>query len=63
MMAEEKQPHQLIGVILYGALITGIASLLAAVVAFFSGDLSGAGMCLVAAALAFGLTLNALLRH
>ena len=44
-------------------LVTGYASLLTAVFAFFGGDWVGAGACLGAAALAFGLVANALLRQ
>lgn len=50
-------------VILYGGGITGVAGLVAAAFAFFSGDFSGAGICLMASALAFGLMAIAVLRE
>ena len=45
------------------AVVTGIASLVVAVFSFASANWVGAGICLVSAALAFGLVANALLRH
>lgn len=61
----DKSPSKfenVLGVVLILGLVTGIAGLLAAVFAFFSADWVGAGLCLAAAAVAFGLLANALLR-
>jgi hypothetical protein len=46
-----------------GSGITGVASLIVGLVSLFDGDLIAAGVCLIAAALAFGLLANALLRE
>ena len=43
-------------------IIPGLTSLLVTYFAFFGADWTGAGVCLIAAALAFGLVSNALLR-
>ncbi len=48
--------------ILYGGGITGIAALVVAAFAFFDRDFLGAGICLLAAALSFGLMAYAVLR-
>jgi hypothetical protein len=53
----------IIGTIVVGCLVTGLAGLLGALFAFFSGGWLGAGVCLVAAALALGLAANAVLRE
>jgi hypothetical protein len=52
-----------IGFTLIAAMLTGIASVVVAVFAFFNSDWIASGICLTAAALAFGLTTNALLRR
>jgi hypothetical protein len=44
-------------------MITGILALIAAAFAFFSYDWTATGVCLGAAALAFGTTANAVLRR
>ena len=44
------------------SLITGIAALFGAVMGLFSGEAAAAGLYLIAAALAFGLFLTAVLR-
>jgi hypothetical protein len=62
----EKKParsENLLGIVVIFGLITGFAGLLAAVAAFFSAEWVGAGVCLVASALAFGLLANAFLRN
>jgi len=51
------------GVAVISGLVTGFASLVAALFGFFSNNLAGAGLCLGAAALAFGLVANAVWRH
>jgi hypothetical protein len=50
-------------VTLYGGGITGFISLIMAFFPFFNGDYSSAGICLLAAALSFGLMANAVLRE
>jgi hypothetical protein len=42
--------------------VTGFFALVAALFAFIEGDWAGTGLCLAAAALAFGLVSNAMLR-
>ena len=46
-----------------GALIIGLAGFVLGLVAVFFADFSGAGMCLAASALAFGLLANAIYRR
>jgi hypothetical protein len=46
-----------------GSLATGILGLFFAVFALFRGEISAAGICLIAAALAFGLLANAVYRR
>jgi hypothetical protein len=46
-----------------GGLVTGIVSLIVAIFSFFNSDWNSTGICLGAAALAFGLVANALLRQ
>jgi hypothetical protein len=53
----------IIGLAVIVGLIVGVASFLVAVMAFTGGDWTGTGVCLCAAALAFGLTANAVLRR
>jgi uncharacterized membrane-anchored protein len=53
---------RLIGFIIFATLFTGLAALLGAIFAFFNADWIGTGACLLAAAIAFGLTTNAILR-
>ncbi|MBZ5552301.1 MAG: hypothetical protein LAO21_06240 [Acidobacteriia bacterium] len=50
------------GIAVILGMVTGIASLISAYVAFFSGNWVGTGACLGAAGLAFGLIANALWR-
>jgi hypothetical protein len=58
-----KQLNTIIGLATVGGGIIGIAGFVAALVAFFSGDFVATGLCLVAAALSFGLLANAVLRE
>ena len=53
----------LVGIAVFAGLASGGLSVLVAVFAVVSADWTGAGICLGAAALAFGLTANALLRQ
>ena len=52
-----------LGLVVIGSLVTGFAGLIAALLAFSSYNWIGIGICLGAAALAFGLLANALLRE
>jgi hypothetical protein len=61
----EKKPNRfnnILGIAVMAALITGLTGFVTGVFAFFNADWTGAGVCLAAAALAFGLLANALLR-
>lgn len=62
-MSDNRRTHIVIGASVYGALLVGVLSLLLAYVAVSRMDLAGAGMALVAGALAFGLLANAVLRR
>lgn len=62
-MADTKKGETIAGVAVVCAMITGYASLAVAAFAFFSMNWVGAGVCLVAAALSFGLVANASLRR
>jgi hypothetical protein len=53
----------LIGLATVGAAATGVFALFAALLSFASGQWQAAGVCLIAAALAFGALANALLRR
>jgi hypothetical protein len=62
----EKKPNRfdnVLGLAVIAGLVTGFIGLVAAVFAIFAGKAVGAGVCLAAAALAFGLLANALLRE
>jgi hypothetical protein len=61
MNARNGWVNSLIGIAVIGAVITGIAGLLAALASVIGGDWLAAGACLIAAALAFGLLASALL--
>jgi hypothetical protein len=52
----------IIGLATLGSAIVGVAGFLVALFAFFNGDFTAAGVCLIAAALSFGLLANAVLR-
>ena len=63
-MAEAQRKGEAIaGAAVICGMITGFAGLIAAVFAFFSFNWVGAGVCLAAAGLSFGLVANAALRH
>ena len=51
------------GRVLLECLVTGWLGVIGAVVLFAMEEFVGAGTCLIAAALAFGLRANAVLRH
>lgn len=59
----ERGPHAHVGILVVVLWIVGVGGVLAAIGALDTGDnWSGAGLCLVASALAFGQLLNALVR-
>lgn len=62
MAEQQRKVDNAPGLVALGGGITGIVSLVAAMFPFFSGDYVGAGLCLIAAALAFGLLANAVFR-
>lgn len=53
----------ILGLSVLGAFITGVAGLAVCVLAALSADFAGAGVGLVASALAFGLLANAVFRQ
>ena len=61
-MSDKRRTHLVIGASVYGGLLVGVLSLLVAYAAFSNMDWVGAGVALVAGALAFGLLANAVLR-
>lgn len=58
-----RQTTWLIGLATLGTAITGAFALLAGLFAFLSGQWQPAGVCLIAAGVAFGALANALLRR
>jgi hypothetical protein len=60
MNADNGWVNSLIGIAAIGGVITGVAGLLAALVSALGGGWMAAGVCLIAAALAFGLLAGAL---
>lgn len=59
---ERRSYDSLIGWAVGGAILTGFGGLLFALIGGLFGDWSGAGISLVASAIAFGSLLNGLLR-
>ena len=59
---EKEKAETIAGIAVLLAVVTGIAALIVAVFSFAGANWVGAGICLVAAALAFGLVANAVLR-
>jgi hypothetical protein len=55
--------NAIVGLSVLLGIITGLIALVVAYFAFSGADWAGAGTSLIAAALAFGLVANALLRH
>ena len=58
----KKVSNTIIALAAVGSAVIGVISFLAALFPFFEGDFAAAGLCLLAAALAFGLLANALYR-
>jgi len=52
---KSRATDSVLGVVVIGSVVTGVASLIAALFPFFSADFVGAGVLLIAAALSFGL--------
>ena len=63
MSKDHKTLGSTIGIAVFGGAITGIAGIVVGVAAAIVGEPLGAGLALVAAALAFGLLANAVLRE
>lgn len=61
MYRNEMKVENLVGIATISSLIIGFIAILVAIVAFFSGDYSAAGLSLIASALGFGLFSVALL--
>lgn len=62
MNEEQKSASSIVGLAVLGSLITGFVSIAAALFLFITSEFVGAGVCLTAAALSFGLLVNAILR-
>ena len=62
MPVDKSRAEQVTGIAVIASLITGLAGLIGALFAFFNFNWIGVGVCLIAAALAFGLVANAVLR-
>jgi len=56
-----KSTAALVGLSTVGAIVTGVLGLGLGAVAFLMGNMAAGGTCLIAAALAFGLVLRAVL--
>jgi len=61
-MQDRSKLDPVIGLVIVGSSLTGVAGLVAAAVSTFTGDHIGVGLCLIGAALAFGLLANAVFR-
>ncbi len=62
MTNDRRRLDSIIGLAALGSGVTGVVSLVAALFPLFSGEFLAAGVCLLAAALSFGLLANAVLR-
>lgn len=62
MTNDRRRLDSIIGLAALGSAVTGVVSLVAALFPLFSGEFLAAGVCLLAAALSFGLLANAVLR-
>jgi hypothetical protein len=60
---EHRRFNTLMGLALIGGGITGVASLVIALLQFLQSDFGTVGLCLIAAAMSFGLLANALLHN
>ena len=62
MSQDQQWSNAVIGLATLGSGITGVVSLIMAAFPLFNGDFAAAGLCLIAAALSFGLLANVVLR-
>ena len=63
MNQDRQQSSMIPGIVIVGCFVVGIAGLIAAAVGMFGfEDPTGAGVCLVASAIVFGLAANAVFR-
>jgi hypothetical protein len=62
MAWEDDRPRKIVGLAVGGGVIVGVVSLLGVMISLLAANLMAMGICLLAAALAFGLTANAILR-
>lgn len=63
-MAEQPDKSKMIeNLAVSGGVIVGFVALVVAIAAYTTANLLAVGVCLIAAALAFGLIANAVLRH
>jgi hypothetical protein len=60
---KDRKFNTLIGFAAGGAVLTGAGSLLVGLLAVSNYEFAAAGLCLIAAALSFGLLANAILRN
>lgn len=58
-----QKPETVVGIALLAGMLTGLASLVVALIAFLNTDWMASSLGLIAAALAFGLVANAALRR
>lgn len=63
MENNQNRSNTLMGITALGGLITGALALVAALFPFLEGEFGATGLCLIAAALSFGLLANAMLRE
>lgn len=61
-MSDSQRGEMIAGMAIICAMVAGFASFIAAVFSFFNFNFVGAGVCLAAAGLSFGLVANAVLR-
>ena len=61
MNENRKMFNTMIGLATLGSAVTGVAGFFVAIVAFVDGEYVAVGVCLAAAALAFGLLANVVL--
>lgn len=62
-MADNRKGETVAGVAVVCAMFTGFAAVVVAVFAVFAFNWAGAGVCLLAAGVSFGLVANASLRN
>jgi hypothetical protein len=62
MAWEDDKPKKIAGLAIGGGVVVGLVSLICALISLLAANLMAMGICLLAAALAFGLTANGILR-